>query len=749
MAVPPTKKEIFPRKFHLLIQARLKEIPGLVLFVAALWLGLWLRTTVQDGLLVPCSEEAEGVSAFFSWGAYRLRLGFGWGAWAVPLVLFLWGLQFLQHRPQALFPLLALGLCPLCLSIFCQGLFMDQVVFLDPASPTGLLLKGGTVGLAALQWGTQSLKQANVMWLLWPILLLIFGVFLLSVKALLKTSWKEVHEKLKRLGSLVKKIVWRLTPKSPRRSKRLDPESIPSVGEKSTKESVQSKPAQAYKAGELFDLPENPQGYRLPSVDLLAPVRDAGGAVLSKEKLVELSQQLMTVLQEFGIYGEIIDAQPGPIVTMFEFRPAPGIKTARVMSLADDIARSMSALSARIANIPGKNAIGIEIPNAKRQTVYLRSLLTCSLYKQTTLQLPLILGKDIFGHPVLADLAKMPHLLVAGTTGSGKSVSINTMILSILFKFPPETCRFIMIDPKMLELSVYNDIPHLLTPVVTDPKKAVYALKWAVREMESRYKAMSRLGVRNIDGFNQRIRENQKKGTPFTQSIQTGFDPATGKPLFENKILDYKPLPFIVVVVDEMADLMLVAGKDIEMAVQRLAQMARAAGIHLIMATQRPSVDVITGTIKANFPTRISFQVTSKIDSRTILGEQGAEHLLGHGDMLYMSGGGRIQRVHGPFASDEDVEAVATFLKSQGQPDYVDGVTDDDGMGEVASGGNESDDLFAQAVDLVRREGRVSISYIQRNFQIGYNKAAKLVEQMEKQGIVSTPDRTGKRELLD
>ncbi|GHS92338.1 hypothetical protein AGMMS49949_04360 [Alphaproteobacteria bacterium] len=491
--------------------------------------------------------------------------------------------------------------------------------------------------------------------------------------------------------------------------------------------------------------------YHFPSVNLLSLVKEnPQEANVSREKISESAQQLLDVLSEFGVNGTILGIQPGPVVTQYEFRPAPGIKTSRIISLSDDIARSMSALSARIANIPGKNAIGIELPNEKRKIVYLRSLLTTQEYHSSSGALPLILGKDISGNPVIADLAKMPHLLVAGTTGSGKSVSINTMILSLLYKFSPKECRFIMVDPKMLELSVYDDIPHLLTPVVTDPKKAIFALKWAVREMEARYKAMSRMGVRNIDGFNQKIREGQKNGDMFKRRVQTGFDSETGKPLFEDQSLEYEVLSYIVVVVDEMADLMMVAGKEIEAAVQRLAQMARAAGIHLIMATQRPSVDVITGTIKANFPTRVSFQVTSKIDSRTILGEQGAEQLLGHGDMLYMSGGGRIQRVHGPFVSDSDVEAITAYLRTQGEPDYVDGITDeqDESLFEKESDSGDSENLFQDAVDLLRREGRVSISFIQRNFQIGYNKAAKLVEQMEKKGIVSPPDRTGKRELL-
>jgi S-DNA-T family DNA segregation ATPase FtsK/SpoIIIE len=410
----------------------------------------------------------------------------------------------------------------------------------------------------------------------------------------------------------------------------------------------------------------------------------------------------------------------------------------------------MCALSARIATIPGQNVIGIELPNKTRQTVYLRELLNARDYNEAKVGLPLILGQDIGGYPVIADLAKMPHLLVAGTTGSGKSVSVNAMILSLLFKLPPEKCKFIMVDPKMLELSVYDDIPHLLTPVVTDPKKAVIALKWAVKEMENRYRAMSKLGVRNIDGFNTRLTEARRSGEVLVRRVQTGFDPESGKPIFENQSLDYELLPYIVVVVDEMADLMLVAGKEIEATIQRLAQMARAAGIHLIMATQRPSVDVITGTIKANFPTRISFQVTSKIDSRTILSEQGAEQLLGQGDMLHMAGGGRISRVHGPFIRDDEVERVVAFLKAQGEPSYIEGVTDDDeesndSQSTEPKGG---DATYNQAVEVIMREGKVSTSFIQRHLQIGYNRAARIVEQMEKEGLISPANHAGKREIL-
>jgi S-DNA-T family DNA segregation ATPase FtsK/SpoIIIE len=492
------------------------------------------------------------------------------------------------------------------------------------------------------------------------------------------------------------------------------------------------------------------EDYELPSVDLLDASLRKTVQTVDPRLLEESAYHLKAVLEEFGVRGEIVMVRPGPVVTLYEFKPAAGIKTSRVIGLADDIARSMSALSARIAVIPGRNVIGIELPNPTRETVYLRELLQSDVYEKSTNTLALILGKDIGGQPVIADLTRMPHLLVAGTTGSGKSVAVNTMILSLLFRLPPDRCKFIMIDPKMLELSVYDGIPHLLSPVVTDPKKAIVALKWAVREMENRYRAMSKLGVRNIDGYNVRIREARQSGELLIRRVQTGFDPDSGKPIFENQPLDLESLPYIVVVVDEMADLMMVAGKEIEAAVQRLAQMARAAGIHLIMATQRPSVDVITGNIKANFPTRISFQVTSKIDSRTILGEQGAEQLLGQGDMLYMAGGGRITRVHGPFVRDDEVERIVAFLKTQAEPVYINGVTDDEGefLNFDEEGGKEGDSLYNQAVDLVRREGKASTSFIQRHLQIGYNKAAGIIETMEKNGVVSPANHVGKREVL-
>lgn len=492
--------------------------------------------------------------------------------------------------------------------------------------------------------------------------------------------------------------------------------------------------------------------YQLPPLDLLyLPKNFSQKIVVDEQALHSTAETLESVLKEYGIYGEIVNVKPGPVVTLYELEPAPGLKSSRVIGLADDIARSMSAISARVAVVPGKNVIGIELPNKTRETVHLRDLLSSDDYEKSKTQLTLILGKDISGAPIIADLARMPHLLVAGTTGSGKSVAVNAMIMSLIYRLPPERCKFIMIDPKMLELSIYDGIPHLLSPVVTDPKKAVVALRWVVREMESRYQAMSKLSVRNIEGYNQRILEAKARGDLISRRVQTGFDPETGQPIFEEQPLPMDPLPFIVVVVDEMADLMLVAGKDIESAVQRLAQMARAAGIHLIMATQRPSVDVITGTIKANFPTRISFQVTSKIDSRTILSEQGAEQLLGQGDMLYMAAGGRISRVHGPYVGDQDVEKVVTFLKSQSEPTYLEDITVDTSAPDLDLGGEEGDGenaLYQQALAIVYREKKASTSFIQRHLRIGYNRAARLIDQMEQDGIVSAANHSGKREVL-
>ncbi|MCA0995189.1 DNA translocase FtsK [Alloyangia pacifica] len=533
-----------------------------------------------------------------------------------------------------------------------------------------------------------------------------------------------------------KKVVQKAEPKPMQPSRRAQEEAQPGLG---------------------FD--DKAVDYELPPLHLLANPENIERHVLSDEALEENARMLETVLDDYGVKGEIVSVRPGPVVTMYELEPAPGLKASRVIGLADDIARSMSALSARVSTVPGRSVIGIELPNDKREMVSFREILSSRDYGDGNQRLPLALGKDIGGDAVVANLAKMPHLLIAGTTGSGKSVAINTMILSLLYKLTPEDLRLVMIDPKMLELSVYDGIPHLLSPVVTDPKKAVVALKWVVGEMEDRYRKMSKMGVRNIDGYNGRVAEALSKGEMFKRTVQTGFDDETGEPVFETEEFEPRKMPYIVVIVDEMADLMMVAGKEIEACIQRLAQMARASGIHLIMATQRPSVDVITGTIKANFPTRISFQVTSKIDSRTILGEMGAEQLLGMGDMLYMAGGARITRCHGPFVSDEEVEEVVNHLKAFGPPEYVSGVVQGpdeekadniDAVLGLNTGGNTDgeDALYDQAVGIVIKDRKCSTSYIQRKLGIGYNKAARLVEQMEDEGVVSAANHVGKREIL-
>ena len=526
--------------------------------------------------------------------------------------------------------------------------------------------------------------------------------------------------------------------------------AAPPLAIKTPKPAPKESGREAREMQKAFDFAQ-PGGFALPELAMLAKPKPRVSQI-DEASLRQNARLLETVLAEFGVKGQIDQIRPGPVVTLYELVPAAGVKSSRVMSLADDIARSMSARSCRVSVVQGRNAIGIELPNAKRETVYLRDLLSSSEYEKHSSILPMALGETIGGEPYVADLSKMPHLLIAGTTGSGKSVGVNAMILSILYRLPPEKCRFIMIDPKMLELSVYDGIPHLLAPVVTDPKKAIVALKWTVREMEDRYRRMSKIGVRNIGGYNERALETAARGEHFERTVQTGFDDA-GRPIYESEKIRPEPMPYLVVVIDEVADLMMVAGKDIEGAVQRLAQMARAAGIHLIMATQRPSVDVITGTIKANFPTRISFQVTSKIDARTILGEQGAEQLLGQGDMLYMAGGGRITRLHGPFVSDGEVEAVAEYLRRQGEPQYLEEVTaapdEDEGeLGPLGEGGGSGDDLYDQAVAVVTRDRKASTSYVQRRLQIGYNRAASLIERMEKEGVVTTANHQGKRDIL-
>ncbi|WP_079565854.1 DNA translocase FtsK [Bradyrhizobium erythrophlei] len=592
-------------------------------------------------------------------------------------------------------------------------------------------------GSVSLGWAFHAAMSAKAR--LWRLLTLAYGSLVSSAATPRPLSFERQEPSLGRTAPSL----------APRAEEELDDE------EDDEEEGAPAARAPRKKAAARAPSRKSSDRFELPPVSVLTAPRASDRQPLSKSELESNSRALEGVLGDFGVRGEIVKAHPGPVVTLYELEPAPGIKSSRVIGLSDDIARSMSALSARVAVVPGRNAIGIELPNPHREKVYLRELLAIKDYAETVAKLPLCLGKNIGGDSIIVDLARMPHLLIAGTTGSGKSVAINTMILSLLYRLRPDQCRLIMVDPKMLELSVYDGIPHLLTPVVTDPKKAVVALKWAVREMEERYKRMSKLGVRNIDGYNARLLEAKSKGEELTRTVHTGFDKETGKAIYEDEKLDLDPLPYIVIIVDEMADLMMVAGKDIEGAVQRLAQMARAAGLHVVLATQRPSVDVITGTIKANFPTRISFQVTSKIDSRTILGEMGAEQLLGQGDMLYMAGGGRISRVHGPFVSDEEVEKVVRHLKTQGQPEYLEAVTaeeptDEDGavFDSTSMGSDGGGDLFSQAVAIVKRDRKASTSYIQRRLQIGYNRAASLMERMELEGIVGQANHAGKREIL-
>ncbi|PTW46908.1 DNA translocase FtsK [Sphingomonas faeni] len=535
-------------------------------------------------------------------------------------------------------------------------------------------------------------------------------------------------------------------PVEPRAVAEPDPRPAPVIADRQNAPS-QAKPKERQSSLDLRD------NFTLPSLDLLTPSPPSQGNVIDKAGLERNARLLENVLDDFHVKGSIIEVRPGPVVTMYELEPAPGIKASRVIALADDIARNMSAISARVAVIPGRNVIGIELPNARREAVSLHELVGSQTFEDQSAQLPIILGKNIAGDSVIADLAPMPHLLVAGTTGSGKSVGLNSMILSLLYKLTPNQCRMIMIDPKMLELSMYDDIPHLLSPVVTDPAKAVRALKWAVETMEDRYRQMSSVGVRSLAGFNDKVRGAKAKGQPLGRKVQTGYHPDTGAPMYEEEKLEYDVLPQIVVIVDELADLMMTAGKEVEFLIQRLAQKARAAGIHLIMATQRPSVDVITGVIKANLPTRISFHVTSKIDSRTILGEQGAEQLLGKGDMLYMPGGKGIVRVHGPFVTDDEVRLVADHWRSQGLPDYISSVTEEPEESFALEGsptGEDSaeDQQYRQAIQLVCESQKASTSWLQRQLRIGYNSAARLIERMEKDGIVGRPDHVGRREVL-
>jgi S-DNA-T family DNA segregation ATPase FtsK/SpoIIIE len=781
------------------LKRRLVEALGFVLLLGCLLLVLTLLTyDARDGSL-NTAVDATPRNFLGHDGALLADLlwqSLGLASFLIPILLLAWSLRLLLNRQlRSTWPRLAL--LPVILVLGALALsVLDLGVLSPPAGP------GGAIGWALHRLLTRSGFGTAALPISMAAAALV-GLLLLATLGLSLRDWREIGEGAgrgaarfvassgRRQGALEWMLRgmfgrWRerqlartteieaasggaeprrpgvVTPLPSRREPRLaQGQTAASSGERDrgglvrfvapkTVSALQGKRAEQERQPAL-DLEPDGQPV-LPSLELLAKPPAVKTEAINEEALEKNARLLETVLEDFGVRGQIVQVRPGPVVTLYEFEPAPGIKASRIIGLADDIARSMSAVSVRVAVVSGRNVIGIELPNRKAETVFLRELLDSPIYETHPGRLALILGKDISGEPVLADLAKMPHLLIAGTTGSGKSVGINTMILSILYRMPPDRCKFIMVDPKMLELSVYDGIPHLLAPVVTDPRKAVLALKWTVREMENRYRKMSKLGVRNIDGFNARLAEAEAKGESLIRKVQTGFDPETGEPIFERQPFDTSELPVIVVVVDEMADLMLVAGKEIEAAIQRLAQMARAAGIHIIMATQRPSVDVITGTIKANFPTRISFQVTSKIDSRTILGEGGAEQLLGRGDMLYMAGGGRITRVHGPFVSDEEVERVVSFLKTRAVPEYIDEITEDgDAPLDPLAGDEDSesgDKLYAQAVAVVCREGKASTSFVQRHLQIGYNRAARIIERMETEGVVSAANHVGKREVL-
>lgn len=786
---------LFPPAVSAFLRRRLIESIGGAMVMAAFLLLLAIITYTPSD---PSGNTAGGNviihNAMGRPGSYLsdfLIQYLGLGAFLPVIMLTGWGLRFILKRPPTL--LYVRALCTLPGILFMTGALAG--IKLSGAWPYGVL-SGGVVGTLFLDFLNGFMPGAwKDFGTIWPVALcLIVGC--VTLVGALGFSYGEWGVGARRVGGILVRAlayaiagaVW-LVAKLRRQSSdeenneaSLRGKRRPLLTERPDSED-DSDEAEAYEeeeepepeAAELaLDDERTPARklpklsrikrsrtveissgrYEFPSQELLALPLDRGTRI-SSEQIEQTASDLVSVLNDFGVDGQILKGSPGPVVTLYELEPAPGTKSARVIGLADDIARQMSAISVRVATVPGRNVLGIELPNQKRETVFLREILAHAAYTKTSAKLPLALGKDIGGEPVVADLAKMPHLLVAGTTGSGKSVSVNTMILSLLYRFTPEQVKMIMIDPKMLELSIYEGIPHLLAPVVTDPKKAVMALKWTVREMEDRYRAMSKLSVRNIDGYNERLREARSKGEVLTRRVQTGFDADTGKPVFEEQPIDLQEMPYIVVIVDEMADLMLVAGKDIEGAIQRLAQMARAAGIHIIMATQRPSVDVITGTIKANFPTRISFQVTSKIDSRTILNEQGAEQLLGQGDMLYMAGGGRITRVHGAFASDHEVEAVVRHLKAQGEPSYLENVTEDEeggsggGYGSTGAGGsNEGDELYDRAVQIVLKDRKISTSYLQRCLRIGYNSAARLVDRMESEGLVSSANHVGKREIL-
>lgn len=787
MNEPDEKQPLMSDHLRQFLWRRLYELAGICIVMSALILVTILITFDKNDPSLNTSSGQDIQNLFGAPGAQIARSlfeGFGPAAPLFCIGIFFWGMWIIIKKRltnwklrlpamilSVLFVSTGSAVLPFKLGwgniagemIFKKSLMVFDNISTPPWFETSYLIAGLylAIGICLFIWSA-GLTRRQISWL-W--IIAGYGKKLISAMFafLPKKSQKQTpdyppddaHDDM--MGIAADKIIDKAErkkekKKSTRKMPRVEPVFLPS-GASSTGQQPPISPMKTPKKNQqIFDFGGDGK-FKLPALSLLkTPPKASVGPdnEILKQKIILLKQ----VLEDFRIQGNIDDVRYGPVVTRYDLNPAPGTKSQRVIALADDISRSMSALAVRVAVVPGQNVIGIELPNENREIVLLRHIFDDPAWAANTGKLPMALGKDIAGGPVIADLAKMPHLLVAGTTGSGKSVGINVMILSLLYRYSPEECRLIMIDPKMLELSVYDGIPHLLTPVVTDSSKAVMALKWAVREMESRYQNMAKMGVRNIDGYNERLADAREKGEVLTRRVQTGFDPETGKPIYEEDVLDLAPLPYIVVVIDEVADLMMVAGKEIEAAVQRLAQMARAAGIHVIMATQRPSVDVITGTIKANFPTRISFQVTSRIDSRTILGEQGAEQLLGKGDMLYMEGGGRVIRVHGPFVDDREVEDVANFLRLQGEPEYNERVTEEDEPESAlnpdrnAASAASGNSLYDETVALVIREQKASTSFVQRHLKIGYNRAATLIEEMENAGVISPANHVGKRDVL-
>ncbi|MBM85912.1 MAG: cell division protein FtsK [Rhodospirillaceae bacterium] len=793
--------KFLPAEVAVFLTRRGQELTGMFLLSVAFVLGVAILShdPADRSLNSTGADQIQNILGFAGALVSDLLLqSLGLATSAFLVVLVAWGLRSLSHR-RIMRPLVRLTLLPAAILLlaaalakiptpdvwpFISGLggvagdlLVGQMAALDPILAQNESVLSGGLGILAAGVLAWCIGATWTEWLsalyhlprrLWSAVVLggrsgmvgsrAFGAGLDATAKLARLSLDAARQRREpRLSTALARTTSKIDTKHSRgEDVSTHPKPTVRTGEVEVPTKVSRRKRKRTARQESLDLAIAGE-YRLPQLSLLTPQDTKTRSGPEKHTLDMNARMLEAVLQDFGVKGEIVKVRSGPVVTLYELEPAPGTKSSRVIGLGDDIARSMSAVSVRVAVVPGRNVIGIELPNINREMVFLREIFEDPSYEKASGKLPIALGKDIAGAPVVVDLARMPHLLIAGTTGSGKSVAVNTMILSLLYHLPPERCRMIMVDPKMLELSIYDGIPHLLAPVVTDPQKAVVALKWTVREMESRYRAMSKLGVRNIDGYNARLAEARKKGEVLKRRVQTGFDTDTGKPVFEDETLDVTPLPFIVVVIDEVADLMLVAGKDIEGAVQRLAQMARAAGIHVIMATQRPSVDVITGTIKANFPTRISFQVTSKIDSRTILGEQGAEQLLSQGDMLHMAGGGRVTRVHGPFVSDEEVEDVVMHLRAQGEPEYDDSITEESevgdplapyGLGAGNADGGSDDNLYDQALAVVARERKASTSFVQRQLKIGYNRAASIIERMETEGVVSAANHVGKRQVL-